>query len=142
MAYERTTWECGDVVTAEKLNNIEDGVQEALACCGGGGDAEIFWVDANYNDGFNVNTTFAEIEQAIADGQLVILRSDYGGVTNYHMPTYYYPSRDIRFTQLGATIQYGGGGSPAITQVSCFAVLIDANDVAVVADQILWPVTP
>lgn len=37
MAYERTTWECGDIVTAEKLNNLEDGVEEALECCSGGG---------------------------------------------------------------------------------------------------------
>lgn len=40
MAYEKQTWQCGDIVTAEKLNNIEDGIEEALACCGGGsGDA-------------------------------------------------------------------------------------------------------
>lgn len=141
MSYTRHNWDCGEVVTNEKLNNIEDGIQEALACCGGG-DAEIFWVDANHNDGFNVNKTFAEIEQAIADGQLVILRSVYGGVTNYHMPTYYNPSREIRFTQLGANIQYGGGGSPAITQISCYAVLIDVSDTVAVADQTLWPVTP
>ena len=37
MAYNPTTWECGDTITAEKLNNIEDGIQEALECCGGGG---------------------------------------------------------------------------------------------------------
>lgn len=37
MAYEPTTWACGDIVTAEKLNNIEDGIQEALDCCEGGG---------------------------------------------------------------------------------------------------------
>lgn len=37
MAYKRHDWECGDVVTAELLNNIEDGIEEALECCGGGG---------------------------------------------------------------------------------------------------------
>lgn len=26
MAYEKQTWQCGDVVTAEKLNHIEDGI--------------------------------------------------------------------------------------------------------------------
>ncbi len=28
MAYERTTWECGDVVTAEKMNKIERGLAD------------------------------------------------------------------------------------------------------------------
>lgn len=33
MAYEKQTWVCGDVVTADKLNHMEDGIAE---CCGGG----------------------------------------------------------------------------------------------------------
>ena len=32
MAYEPTVWQCGDVITAEKLNKIE----QALANSGGG----------------------------------------------------------------------------------------------------------
>ena len=35
MAYEPKTWVCGETITAELLNNIEDGIEEALACCGG-----------------------------------------------------------------------------------------------------------
>lgn len=26
MAYTKQTWECGDVITAEKLNHMEDGI--------------------------------------------------------------------------------------------------------------------
>lgn len=37
MAYERHNWQCGETVTAELLNNIEDGIAEALDCCSGGG---------------------------------------------------------------------------------------------------------
>ena len=37
MAYTRHHWVCGETVTAELLNNIEDGIEEALACCSGGG---------------------------------------------------------------------------------------------------------
>lgn len=33
MAYEKQTWQCGDVVTADKLNHIEDGIANS----GGGG---------------------------------------------------------------------------------------------------------
>lgn len=34
MSYTPKTWQCGETVTADALNNLEDGVQEALA--GGG----------------------------------------------------------------------------------------------------------
>ena len=34
MAYTPTVWQCGDVVSAEKLNKLENGLAE---CCGGGG---------------------------------------------------------------------------------------------------------
>lgn len=37
MAYTPKTWQCGETVTDAKMNNIEQGIQEALACCGGGG---------------------------------------------------------------------------------------------------------
>lgn len=36
MAYTPKTWQCGETITADGLNNIEDGIQEALECCGGG----------------------------------------------------------------------------------------------------------
>ena len=38
MAYEPKTWVCGETITADALNNIEGGIQDALDCCGGGGD--------------------------------------------------------------------------------------------------------
>lgn len=33
MSYEPTVWACGDVITAEALNHIEQGLEE---CCSGG----------------------------------------------------------------------------------------------------------
>lgn len=33
MAYTPREWTCGDKITADSLNNIEDGIQEALECC-------------------------------------------------------------------------------------------------------------
>lgn len=29
MAYTKQTWNCGDEITAEKLNHIEDGIENA-----------------------------------------------------------------------------------------------------------------
>lgn len=34
MAYEPKTWVCGETITADGLNHIEQGIAE---CCGGGG---------------------------------------------------------------------------------------------------------
>lgn len=31
MSYEKTTWKKGDVITAEKLNKIEDGIADGGA---------------------------------------------------------------------------------------------------------------
>ena len=36
MPYTNHNWTCGEEITAEKLNNIETGIEEALDCCGGG----------------------------------------------------------------------------------------------------------
>lgn len=36
MAYEKHTWECGEKITADKMNNLENGIEEALAGGGGG----------------------------------------------------------------------------------------------------------
>lgn len=36
MAYTPKTWTCGETITDTGLNNIEEGIQEALDCCGGG----------------------------------------------------------------------------------------------------------
>ena len=37
MAYTRHDWDCGETITADKMNNIEDGIEAALDCCEGGG---------------------------------------------------------------------------------------------------------
>lgn len=33
MAYEKKTWVCGETITADGLNNIENGIEEAFDCC-------------------------------------------------------------------------------------------------------------
>ena len=51
MAYVPHVWECGEIVTDGKMNNLEEGVQQALDCCGqGGGDC-----------GFSCDNTYATI---------------------------------------------------------------------------------
>lgn len=37
MSYTKHTWECGETITADKMNNLENGIDEALDCCGSSG---------------------------------------------------------------------------------------------------------
>ena len=38
MAYTPKTWECGDIITPNELNRMEQGIEEALGSGGSGGD--------------------------------------------------------------------------------------------------------
>lgn len=60
MAYEPTNWSDGDIVTAEKLNKIEQGVTNAGAGSGGGMVVEINAVE----DDMVMNHTWKEIYDA------------------------------------------------------------------------------
>ena len=56
MAYEKQTWQCGDVISAEKLNHMEDGIAE---CCEGGGDCG-YSCEMGYRQIFNDSVTTTE----------------------------------------------------------------------------------
>ena len=77
MSYTPTTWATGDVITAEKLNNMEDGIVNA----GSGtsiGNTVVFEFtatqDPESNDKYIVSTdaTVAEVKNAIKDGKLCV----------------------------------------------------------------------
>lgn len=63
MAYTKQTWECGDTITADKLNHMEDGIEE---CCGGGEPLIVHVLDKDaggtpYNE---LDKTWREISDA------------------------------------------------------------------------------
>lgn len=73
MAYEKQTWVCGETITAEKLNHIEDGIEE---CCGSGGGTDVLEVnitfDWNVGEGeWVIDKTYAEVLSAIQNNQRV-----------------------------------------------------------------------
>ena len=76
MSYTKHTWASGDVVTAAKLNNLEDGVSEALAGGGGGGDMFVVNVTATPTDdvGYNfaTETAYADVLAAFEAGKVVM----------------------------------------------------------------------
>ena len=74
MAYERHEWVCGEKITAELMNNLEGGVEEALSNSGGGG---AFYIEATGTPpNFTGDKTFAELLQAIDDGRPCFIRWD------------------------------------------------------------------
>ena len=67
MSYEKTTWETGDIITAEKLNNIENGVESAQ---GGAFYAQVEQVGED-TYGF-ANCEYADIVEAYNNGKVII----------------------------------------------------------------------
>lgn len=72
MSYEKKTWETGEVITADGLNHLEQGVAD----CGGGG-VLVAEVIATYNGvsyECTSDTTFEELEQAYSAGKAIVAR--------------------------------------------------------------------
>ena len=73
MSYNKTTWTNGDVITAEKLNHMEDGI--ASGCSGG-----VLVVSTVYDDDSGktyLNKTFEEVKNFMLSGGMIWL-SNYG----------------------------------------------------------------
>lgn len=68
MAYVKTTWETGDVITAEKLNNMESGIETA--------DGQSFILHVEYDETETylvLDKTWTEIATALGSGKRVVL---------------------------------------------------------------------
>lgn len=74
MTYTPTTWATGDVITADKLNNIEQGIVNA------GGAKALIVTASNLPDKNNTYTTptldktFDEIANAISGGRAIFVK--------------------------------------------------------------------
>ena len=62
MAYTKTNWKDGDVISAEKMNKIEQGIEDAGSS---GGSGNVLVVDVS-------TATFGEMYQAVQDGKAVL----------------------------------------------------------------------
>jgi hypothetical protein len=66
MSYTPTNWVTGDVITADKLNNMESGIA-------GAGRTFLVTVTVDENNKFTLNKTCGEIKAALMAGSLVCL---------------------------------------------------------------------
>ena len=76
MAYTPTAWDCGDVVTAEKLNKIEEAIQ--LLSESGGSTAPLI-ISYDHEDSSTsppreyTDTTWQAVYDALEDGRMVLV---------------------------------------------------------------------
>lgn len=68
MAYEKQTWQTGDVITQEKLNHMEDGIAEA----GGGIMVVHFSGVPKDSTSITADKTRGEIMQALNENKIVL----------------------------------------------------------------------
>ena len=73
MTYTKQNWADGDLITAAKLNHIEEGLASA-----GAGNGSVFYVETTGPLGIDVvatlNTTWQAVYDAMTDGKRVLAR--------------------------------------------------------------------
>lgn len=78
MAYTKQTWINGDIITAEKLNNIENGIV--------GGSSFVVTATDTENEGELVlDKTWNEINAALNSGMFVVIPYDDGELFTQHI---------------------------------------------------------
>lgn len=78
MAYVKNTWTSGDIITAEKLNHMEDGI-------GSGGGVLV--IDTQYDEVTGRSTlslTFREISEALKNNNIALVRLGQGDDTAFY----------------------------------------------------------
>lgn len=97
MSYTPKTWQCGEIITAAAMNNIEDGVQEALEGCGGGSDLYRINVNITPQEVVQCDTSFEDIMSAHDDdGKLIIDQFGYVYNPNFVDDEYVFAAQQMR----------------------------------------------
>lgn len=76
MAYEKQTWNTGDVITQEKLNHMENGIAD-----GSNGGTMLITLSP-IQIGMEFSKTFAEIKEALVNGIIPVVVVTLGSTTN------------------------------------------------------------
>ena len=106
MSYEKPTWTCGETITADKLNHMEDGIAEGGS--GGGVFVVHFTYDMQTND-ITADKTPQEIDADASSGPVIgyMNYSDDSGGTTYELSSLH----PMQFTSVYVTGSTGVIGS-------------------------------
>ena len=122
MSYSKQTWVNGEVITAEKLNHMEDGIEGAG---GGGSSALVVNVTQDNPNKFTMDKTWDEIKSAGGNILIQMLFEDELGVYNAYFPLLLVSSSGTQdpdnpyevkvFTELGNAPQFWTFTAPTST---------------------------
>jgi len=99
MAYEPKTWECGEVVTADALNHIEQGIAES-----GGG--EHFKITVTRTNGtLTADKTFQEIKSAIQSGKIAYVEYDPSGA-GYQLKHFVFDVLNTTYDEVSSDVNF------------------------------------
>ena len=89
MAYTKQNWECGDLITADKMNHIEDGIEDASS----GGSEQIVvinftseWNSETQDYDYSMDKTCEEVRSLLEEGKFLVACMD--GQNYYYMDYY------------------------------------------------------
>ena len=112
MSYDKTTWQTGDVITANKLNHIEDGIAN------GGGVVVVHVTEEN--DTFTLDKTWNELQELLSSGALVATLTDDVGTTTMQFLTQAFSSGGTYAVAfMSASIKPDWTGETAVAVYSC-----------------------
>lgn len=80
MAYTPNEWACGETITAEKLNHMEDGIESANS----GGTEPLILQVVQDGDDVRLDKTFGEIKSAFNGGKPIYMIASQGGASPAH----------------------------------------------------------
>lgn len=142
MAYTPKEWGCGEVVTADALNHIEEGIAEAHECCdGGGGESNVLYVTNTYDGSYasGLDASYADIRQAAIDGKMVFLKLLYGEVFDVYI-LQSITNNGIRFISMPTSMSYatGSNNQGTITSIQLDALEISEDGYIHIAEHNLY----
>ena len=123
MSYTKNTWANGDVITAAKLNNMEDGIEGAGG--GGGYDAVII-------------VSYDEEEQLIATVESGSFSDFYSKFENGDHPSAQIILEDDGYAFFGFNSVFDDGDGGLIMQIYSLAVPVGTSNVIGYGYEVAW----
>ena len=124
MAYTPTEWKNGDVITAEKLNKIENGIKDI--------PNDDFYITITYINEVTMDKTFEEITEAYTQGKRLLVK-----LVNHNNAIL--PLRSVSSSMGGATYNFVGISNISVffdsstsTTVHFLSVLIENNGTRII----------
>lgn len=127
MAYSKQTWATGDVITAAKLNHMEDGI---------GDNSFLITITQTYDEGnlvFAFDKTFNEIMTAYSAGKMIdviIVDTDNETYSSYYKPYFIGVTVGSDINVLCTKAIIVNGSSDKVSRINCetYSVTLDSSD--------------